>query len=176
MPAQLDRKLVLAHAGPRDFQEMPVVEIGDARRLARPSDLVVGLGRGRVENDVVGWRGSRQVGRNALRDAEGCDGQARYADDSLGMSRQDRTQFVGHVIAADDPGSRADFPCPLRIPGRDDDQGGLARAIDETCRRPERLEAAQHHHRVWRLDEMRAVMDGDDEIETTLFHARADGF
>ena len=63
----------------------------------------------------------------------------------------------------------------LRVPCRRHDQAGFAVARQDDGRGSQGLEAAQHEHRIGGLDEMRAVVDGDDEVELVLDHAGADG-
>ena len=62
VPFQLDRQLVLAHAGLGDVEHVAIAELGDARRLARVRDLVVGLGARGIEHELVGG-GRARAGR-----------------------------------------------------------------------------------------------------------------
>src|SRR5262249_56765913 len=57
---ELDRKLVLAHAGARDLEHTGIAQLGDAGRLARVGDLVICLRGGSVEHDIVGGARLRQ--------------------------------------------------------------------------------------------------------------------
>ncbi len=84
-------------------------------------------------------------------------------------------QRIDHIVRGDDAQRRAAFGRALGVPRRRHDQGGLAVARQDDGRGPERFEAAQHQHRIGGLDEMRAVVDGDNRVELVLDHARADG-
>ena len=166
VPLELDRKLVLAHAGPRDLEEARVAEFGDAGRLARVGDLLLGLGGaphrtrcrrrpGRAAASASGGRRCPSGRRRARRCRSAAPRRlpwSRAEASASATSSAAMTRSVGQHSAA-----RSASHAGVTT------SAGLAVARQDDGRGPERLEAAQHHHRIGLLDEMRAVMDGDDQ-------------
>ena len=177
VPLELDRKLVLAHAGTRDVEQARVAELGDAGGLARVGDLFVGLGGGGVEHDVVGGAAPaaapascgrrcptrRTQGRRCRACRRASVTAAARIPAHRPYHRRRSTRSSGQHSAARSA-SHAGVTIRLASPSR----------AQHDRRGPERLEAAQHHHRIGLLDEMRAVVHGDQRIELRLAHAGAD--
>ena len=159
-------------------EQVLVAELGDARRLAGVGDLVVGLGARGVEHELVGRAcacGSAAVRRLAI-----CDGRKRRPAMPIELA-----PAASRPSAARMPSTTSSSPTHARIGAAFD------RALGVPCRRDDRgpwrrrdaarpppapsdLKPREHHHRVRLLDEMRAVMQADEEIELLLPHAAAD--
>ena len=178
VPPELGRKLVLAHAGTRDLEQSRIAELGDARRLARMRDLFHGLGCGGIEHDIVGGARLRQHLRQAAGDVPTRRTRARRSRSCRCASDagcESAASASTTSSAATTAQLRAAVGRALGIPCRRHDQARFAVARQDDGRGSQRLEAAQHQHRIGGLDEMRAVVYGDDEVEPVLDHAGADG-
>jgi hypothetical protein len=147
------------------------------RGLARVGDLIDGLGGGGIEHDVVGGAGLRHHLCHASSDVP--TGRREAGDTQFAAARAVTAaggfQRIDHIIGGDDTQPGAACGRALHIPCRRHDQAGFAVARQDDGRGPQGLEAAQHEHRIGGLDEMRAVMDGDQRLELVLDHAGADG-
>jgi len=175
-PAHSSRKLssalVLAHAGAREFEQARIAELGDAGGLPRIGDLVDGLAGGGVEHGIVGGAGLRQRLRDAAGDGPRRGGKAGDADRGVAHAAvaERGLEPIDHVIGRDDTQGRATFGGALGVPCRRHDQARLAVTPQHDGGRPQGLEAAQHQDRIGRLDEMRAVVNRDQQIELLLGH------
>ena len=76
LPLERYGKLVLAQAGARDFEEVAVAKLGDARSRARVGDLLGGLCACGVEHDVVRRPHLRKCGGDVACDLRGQGTQA----------------------------------------------------------------------------------------------------
>ena len=144
VPLQLDRELVLAHAGLGDVEQVAVAELGDARRLARMGDLVVGLGAGGVEHELVGGRRARAGRRRRAPRWTRAGSACRRGRRSCARRCRARRRARRRCRRA--PTTRA---CGQLRPARSashagvDDQRRRAVAAQDRRRGPERLEAGE---------------------------------
>jgi uncharacterized protein with von Willebrand factor type A (vWA) domain len=77
------------------------------------------------------------------------------------------------IVGPDHADLRAELGRAPGVPAWGHDQGAGAVGIQQGGRRADRLEAGKHRHRIGLLDEMRAVMQGDEKQKLLVLHAPA---
>ena len=142
-----------------------------SRALAISSSVLAASG---VEHDVIGGRYLGQRLHHAAGDVPRRKCQAGDADRSACASESGR-EPIYQIVGRDDVRARAVFEGALGVPGGRHDQARLAVASQHDGGGPERLEASEHEYRIGRLDEMRAVVNCDQQIELLLGHVGTNG-